>query len=54
MEGFEPGQYNRILGLEGNGLNACVIAAAGYRSVWDIAQYTPKVRKPIELLFEEI
>lgn len=54
MEGFEPEHYNRILRLEEKGLNACVIATTGYRSTEDKAQYHPKVRKPAELLFEEI
>jgi nitroreductase/dihydropteridine reductase len=54
MEGFEPKEYNRILGLEENGLNACVLATTGYRSAEDKMQYIPKVRKPTELLFEEM
>uniref|UniRef100_UPI003217F4C5 NAD(P)H-dependent oxidoreductase n=1 Tax=uncultured Draconibacterium sp. TaxID=1573823 RepID=UPI003217F4C5 len=54
MEGFEPDKYNEILGLEGKGLNACVIATIGYRHNSDKSQNQPKVRKPMELLFEEI
>ncbi|PSL50354.1 nitroreductase [Chitinophaga niastensis] len=54
MEGFEPEHYNSILGLEEKGLNACVIATTGYRSAEDKAQHHLKVRKPTELLFEEI
>ncbi|RBL92401.1 NAD(P)H-dependent oxidoreductase [Chitinophaga flava] len=54
MEGFEPKHYNTILRLEEKGLNACVIAATGYRSAEDKVQYNPKVRKPAGLLFEEI
>lgn len=53
MEGFEPEHYNRILGLEESGLNACVIAATGYRSTEDQTQHHLKVRKSTELLFEE-
>jgi len=54
MEGFEAEQYNEILGLNEKGLNACVIASIGYRDKTDITQYLPKVRKPIELLFEDV
>ena len=53
IEGFEPDRYNEILGLNEKGLNATVIAAIGYRSEEDQSQYAPKVRKPMELLFEE-
>lgn len=54
MEGFEPEQYNEILGLNEKGLNACVIATVGYRDKSDRTKELPKVRKPMELLFEEI
>lgn len=54
MEGFEPEQYNKILGLTEKGLNASVIAAVGYRSKEDTSQYLPKVRKPIQKLFLNI
>jgi nitroreductase len=54
MEGFEAEQYNEILGLNEKGLNACVIASIGYRDKTDKTQYLPKVRKPIELLFEDV
>lgn len=54
MEGFETDKYNEILGLEEKGLNACVIATVGYRHESDRSQGLPKVRKPTEMLFEEI
>lgn len=54
MEGFDTEQYNNILGLKEKGLNASVIAAVGYRSPDDVTQLAPKVRKPIELLFEKV
>lgn len=54
MEGFEPESYNQILGLKEKGLNACVIATIGYRHPEDETQHEKKVRKPIDLLFEEI
>lgn len=54
MEGFEPEKYNQILGLDQQGLNACVIATVGYRDSSDRSQDLPKVRKPMNELFEEI
>ncbi len=54
MEGFEPGAYNKILGLDEQGLNACVVAAVGYRHPEDRSKDLPKVRKPMEALFEEV
>ncbi|MBN2817557.1 MAG: nitroreductase family protein, partial [Bacteroidales bacterium] len=54
MKGFEPDKYNEILGLKEKGLNACVIATVGYRMPGDNLRHTPKVRKPLNQLFEEI
>ena len=54
MEGFEPDKYNDLLGLTKKGLNASVIAAIGYRDRKDPTQDLPKVRKPLDLLFERI
>lgn len=54
MEGFEPDQYSKILGLEEQGLNASVIAAIGYRTANDQRQFANKVRKPEHKLFEKI
>lgn len=54
MEGFESEEYNTILGLTENGLNAAVIAAVGYRSKDDKAQNYPKVRKLKSELFTHI
>ncbi|WP_437395879.1 NAD(P)H-dependent oxidoreductase [Flagellimonas lutimaris] len=54
MEGFEPEKFNQILGLDQNGLNAAIIAPVGYRSTEDHTQFRQKVRKPKEILFEEI
>ncbi|SHF08594.1 Nitroreductase [Fodinibius roseus] len=54
MEGFEPDQYNKILGLEEQGLNASVIATIGYRTANDQRQFADKVRKPEHQLFEVI
>lgn len=52
MEGFEAEKYNEILGLTQQNLNASVIAAVGYRSESDNTQFLPKVRKPLNDLFE--
>ncbi len=52
MEGFESDEYNKILGLDKRGLNACIIAPVGYRSADDHTQFREKVRKPIAELFE--
>lgn len=54
MEGFEPDQYNEILGLTDQGLSAAVIATIGYRSEEDVTKDSKKVRKPIHQLFEVI
>ena len=44
MEGFDPGQYDQILGLSREGYGAVVIAAAGYRSSADNYAALKKVR----------
>jgi nitroreductase len=54
MEGFEPEQYNEILGLDKLGLNAALVATIGYRHEEDATQHYAKVRKSIEELFETI
>lgn len=54
MEGFDAEEYNSILGLRENELNASVIVAVGYRSDEDRTQDLPKVRKPAELLFQSL
>jgi nitroreductase len=51
MEGFNPQQFNEILGLDKLNLNASVIAAVGYRSEDDAAQHYKKVRKSNQDLF---
>ncbi|WP_271765058.1 NAD(P)H-dependent oxidoreductase [Aquimarina algiphila] len=52
MEGFEPEEYDTILGLSEKGLSASVIATIGYRSDEDITKDSKKVRKPISELFQ--
>jgi len=54
MEGFDSAAYNKILNLEEQRLNACIIAPVGYRSPEDTTQFLEKVRKPKERLFEHI
>ncbi len=49
--GFMPDKYNEILGYPQKNLNACVVAAVGYRSPEDQNQYLPKFRIPEEDLF---
>lgn len=51
MEGFEPEQYEDILGLGAKNLRAAVVLALGYRSEEDATQHLPKVRKSKEELF---
>lgn len=54
MEGFDPAQYNEILGLNEQNLNAAVVATIGYRSDEDATQHYAKVRKPANELFKTI
>ncbi len=51
MEGFDPIQYNEILGLDKLNLNAALVATIGYRSEDDATQHYKKVRKSTEDLF---
>ena len=51
MEGFDPAQFNTILGLDKLNLNAAVVAAVGYRQEEDDTQHYKKVRKSNEDLF---
>ena len=54
MEGFEPEKYNEVLNLETKGLQATLVCPIGYRSEDDPAQFNPKVRRPIDDIFEVI
>jgi nitroreductase len=51
MEGFDPAQFNQILGLDKLGLNASLVATVGYRHADDDTQHYAKVRKSNEELF---
>jgi len=48
MEGFEPGQYDKILDLPAKGLTSVVCCAAGYRASDDKCATLKKVRFPRE------
>jgi nitroreductase len=54
MEGFEPGEYDKILGLTARGLTATVCCAAGYRSENDRYAKAAKVRFPIDKVVTRI
>ena len=54
MEGFEPGEYDKILGLTSRGLTATVCCAAGYRSENDRYAKAAKVRFPIDKVVTRI
>lgn len=54
MEGFDPLQYDEILGLKEKGLHASLVATVGYRHHEDDTQHYIKVRKPKADLFETI
>ena len=46
MEGFQPEEYDKILGLAAQGYHAVVLATAGYRADDDAAASLKKVRFP--------
>lgn len=48
MEGINPAEYDRILGLDAKGLTALAVVTVGYRSAEDKYAALPKVRFPAE------
>lgn len=54
MEGFVPQEYDKILGLEAQGLTASVCCAAGYRSESDKHASLAKIRFAPEKVIEHI
>lgn len=54
MEGFQPEEYNRILGLDKRNLHATLVCPIGYRHEEDKYQHLAKVRKSHNDLFEVI
>lgn len=51
MEGFNPIEYDKILGLENQNYKSVVLAPLGYRSKDDVTQNLSKVRKTSEDFF---
>ncbi|NOR86047.1 MAG: NAD(P)H-dependent oxidoreductase [Bacteroidales bacterium] len=54
MEGFNPQEYDRILGLEDKGLKSVLVCPLGYRAADDPYQNKSKARYPKEEIFLEI
>jgi nitroreductase len=54
MEGFQPGDYDRVLGLEGSGYGAVVACALGYRSAEDKLAGLAKVRFSVDHLLQTV
>ncbi len=54
MEGFNPKEFNAILGLDEMHLTAVCCAALGFRAAGDEYATNPKVRLPKDKLFIEI
>ncbi|MFC4993090.1 NAD(P)H-dependent oxidoreductase [Rubritalea tangerina] len=52
MEGINPAEYDKILGLEGTGYHTTVACPMGYRSENDKYASLQKVRYPIETVIE--
>lgn len=54
IEGFEPQEYDKVLGLKEKGLTATVVMAIGYHAKDDHNYNMKKVRKSINTLFKTI
>lgn len=54
IEGFEPGKYDELLGLQAGGFASVVCCALGYRSNDDKYAALPKVRQPWAELFQRL
>ncbi len=54
MEGFEPSESAKVLGVANSGYVPVVILALGYRSEEDATQHAAKVRKPLSQLIETV
>ena len=48
MEGFDKGEFDKILGLTDKNLTSVVMAAVGFRSDDDQYQNLPKVRRAVD------
>ncbi len=51
MEGFNPSEVDKVLGLEALGLTSAVLLSVGYRATDDTYSQAKKVRKPMNELF---
>jgi nitroreductase len=54
MEGFQPHEFDRVLGLGAKGLGSVVLATAGYRAADDRAAAQPKSRFEVESVVERV
>jgi len=54
MEGLEPANYDRVLGLSGKGYATVVACAAGYRAIDDKYAELAKVRFPMSEVLETL
>jgi len=54
MEGFNPPEFDKLLGLEGSGYKSVVACAFGYRSADDKYAAAPKVRFEMSDLIKTI
>jgi nitroreductase len=54
MEGFNPPEFDKVLGLEGSGYKSVVACAFGYRSADDKYAAAPKVRFELSDLIKTI
>lgn len=54
INGFQYNRVKKLLHLEAKNLEPAAFLAVGYRSSEDETQFFPKVRKPIDDLFEKI
>lgn len=48
MEGFQPEEYDRLLGLKDKGLTSVLVLPVGYRAIDDIFSGFKKVRKNLD------
>jgi len=54
MEGFDPREYDEVLGLPTQGYRAVVVATAGYRAADDTLAKAAKVRYSTQTLFKHV
>lgn len=54
MEGLEKEAYDEILGLKEKGMTTAFSVPIGYRSEEDASQHARKVRRPLEMMFQEV